>query len=99
MRLKVGTATVLSSEARRAKGDLVASSRRPAGWRRSQNHSHVGEPFRGADAFGGTPKAAGEDARAPQSIRIVTLIPYLALKRGFLPACSMLKCDLITLFC
>jgi hypothetical protein len=57
MQLKVGTATV-----------PVASSRRPADWRRSQNHSHFGEPLRGADAFGETPKAAGEDARAPQSI-------------------------------
>jgi hypothetical protein len=56
MQLKMGTATV-----------QVASSRRPADWRRRQDHPHFGEPSSGVDAFGGTPRAAGEDARAPQS--------------------------------
>jgi hypothetical protein len=44
----------------------------PADWRRTLNDSPLGEASHGSDAFGGTPKAAGEDARAPQSICIVT---------------------------
>jgi hypothetical protein len=44
----------------------IASSRRPADWPRTQE-THFSVPHRkGGNAFGGTPKAAGEDApRSP----------------------------------
>jgi len=49
----------------------VATSRRPADWHRFQNDSPFGESSQRSDAFGETPKAAGEDARAPQAISMI----------------------------
>jgi hypothetical protein len=46
----------------------VAASRRLADWMWTQNLLPFGNPFQGSDAFDGTSKAAGEGARAPQSI-------------------------------
>jgi hypothetical protein len=57
MQLKNGSATV-----------PVASSRRLADWSRRQTNHFSVTFLRAPNAFGGTPKAAGEDARAPQSI-------------------------------
>jgi hypothetical protein len=57
MQLKNGSAIV-----------SIASSRRPADWPWEEG-THFSVIHReGVNAFGGTPKAAGEDARAPQSI-------------------------------
>ena len=60
IQLKQGSATV-----------PVASIRRPADWSRQQKNSLFSEPYPGTNAFGETPKAAGEDVRAPQTFRII----------------------------
>jgi hypothetical protein len=74
MQLKLGSATVSVASSRptrkRLPNNLFCS---PADWRRTLNDSPLGEASHGSDAFGGTPKAAGEDARALQSICIVTV--------------------------
>ena len=61
MRLKNGSATVPG-----------APSRRPAEWPWQQILSLFSGVSQGSDAFGETPKAAGEDARAPQSFCVVS---------------------------
>jgi hypothetical protein len=52
--VKTGSATV-----------PVASSRRPADWRWSQNGLFFIEPYPGTNAFGETPKAAGGTPALP----------------------------------
>ena len=54
MKLKNGSAIV-----------SIASSRRPADWPREEETHFSVIHRKGVNAFGGTPKAAGEDARAP----------------------------------
>jgi hypothetical protein len=49
----------------------IASSRRPADWPREEGTHFSVIHLKDGNTFGGTPKAAGEDARAPQSISIV----------------------------
>src|ERR1035441_3760257 len=63
MRLKNGSAPVPG-----------APSRRPAEWPWQQILSLFSGVSQGSDAFGETPKAAGEDARAPQFFRMVPAI-------------------------
>jgi hypothetical protein len=50
----------------------IASSRRPADCLTNESNSLFSEPSRWSNAFGGTPKAADEDVRAPRSIWIDT---------------------------
>jgi hypothetical protein len=54
-------------------GRIQSASRRLA---LDSNDSPFGEASHGSDAFGETPKAAGEDARAPQSISMVDFLNH-----------------------
>jgi hypothetical protein len=52
----------------------IAHSRRPADWLRNRSLSTSHKAPESSDAFGGTPKAADGDVRAPRPICLDTLI-------------------------